>query len=49
MRPRGTDEMGSAEGRTCQDMERMRPSEGDSPLKTAEEGIRCDKRPREER
>jgi len=35
---RVTDGLGPAAGGTCQDTEIMRPNEGYSPLKTAEEG-----------
>jgi len=39
---RVTDGLGPAAGGTCQDTEIMRPNEGYSPLKTAEEGAHCD-------
>jgi len=39
---RVTDGLGPAAGGTCQDTEIMRPNEGYSPLKTAEEGACCD-------
>jgi len=39
---RVTDGLGPAAGGTCQDTEIMRPNEGYSPLKTAEEGARRD-------
>ena len=39
---KGTDKLEPAAGGTCQDTEIMRPNEGHSPLKTAEEGTRHD-------